>query len=240
MTPSAAPICRPPPSAISTAWAWAWRTCSTTCSPCCTTPRTARRTPGRCGWSGRASRFRAGPTATRPGRRKSFAASAARGRELAALLDSDTPVSGVTTGTLRPEAAEVAVPSTTDGGNMAGDDFALTSGWGHFGQGEAVMPGQGRVVERPLHVGRARRAGRRRFHARRHDVRRPPQRPRLLAQRPRRRLELQAGRLPGAQEVALLPRAHRPGQAAEAGGSAALHGHGPADRGDIADWRTRS
>ena len=32
---------------------------------------------------------------------------------------------------------------------MAGDDFAMTAGWGHFGQGEAVMPGQGRVVERP-------------------------------------------------------------------------------------------
>ena len=78
-----------------------------------------------------------------------LAASAARGRELAALLDSDTPVPGVTTGTLRPEAAAVAVPSTTDGGNMAGDDFALTAGWGHFGSGQAVMPGQGRVVERP-------------------------------------------------------------------------------------------
>ena len=78
-----------------------------------------------------------------------LAASAARGRELAALLDSDTPVPGVTTGALRPEAAAVAVPSTTDGGNMAGDDFALMAGWGHFGQGEAVMPGQGRVVERP-------------------------------------------------------------------------------------------
>ena len=77
-----------------------------------------------------------------------LAASAARGRELAALLDSDTPVPGVTTGALRPEAAAVAVPSTTDGGNMAGGDFALTAGWGHFGQGEAVMPGQGRVVER--------------------------------------------------------------------------------------------
>ena len=78
-----------------------------------------------------------------------LAASAARGRELAALLDSDTPVPGVTTGTLRSEAAAVAVPSTTDGGNMVGGDFALTAGWGHFGQGEAVMPGQGRVVERP-------------------------------------------------------------------------------------------
>ena len=86
-----------------------------------------------------------------------LAASAARGRELAALLDSDTPVPGVTEplpgapagSALRPEIAAVAVPSTTDGGNMTGEDFALTVGWGHFGQGEAVMPGQGRVVERP-------------------------------------------------------------------------------------------
>ena len=78
-----------------------------------------------------------------------LATSAARGRELAALLDSDTSVPGVTEGELRSEIAVVAVPSTVDGGNMAGDDFALTAGWGHFGQGQAVMPGQGRVVERP-------------------------------------------------------------------------------------------
>jgi hypothetical protein len=31
---------------------------------------------------------------------------------------------------------------------MTGDDFALTAGWGHFGTGDAVMPGQGRAVER--------------------------------------------------------------------------------------------
>ena len=31
---------------------------------------------------------------------------------------------------------------------MTGDDFALTAGWGHFGQGDAVMPGRGQVVER--------------------------------------------------------------------------------------------
>ena len=76
------------------------------------------------------------------------AKSAARGRELAALLDSDTPVAGVTTGSLRPDLAAIAVPMTTDGGNMAGDDFAVSAGWGHFGTGEAVMPGQGRIVER--------------------------------------------------------------------------------------------
>ena len=78
-----------------------------------------------------------------------LAASAALGRELAALLDSDTPVPSVTEGVLRPDIASVAVPSTTDDRNMTGEDFALTAGWGHFGQGGAIMPGQGRVVERP-------------------------------------------------------------------------------------------
>ena len=77
-----------------------------------------------------------------------LAASAARGRELAALLDSDTPVPGVTTGALRPAAAAIAVPATGDGRNMTANDFALTAGWGHYGTGEAVMPGQGRVTER--------------------------------------------------------------------------------------------
>ena len=77
-----------------------------------------------------------------------LAQSAARGRKLATLLDPDTPVPGVTTGTLRPDIAAIAVPATADGRNMTGDDFALTAGWGHYGTGDAVMPGQGRVVER--------------------------------------------------------------------------------------------
>ena len=74
--------------------------------------------------------------------------SAARGRELAALLDPDTPIPGVTQAPLRPEMAAIAVPATTDGRNMSGEDFAMTAGWGHFGAGDAVMPGQGRAVER--------------------------------------------------------------------------------------------
>ena len=89
------------------------------------------------------------PEGDEEGAADELTASAERGRKLAALLDSDTPVSGVTASALRPEIAAVAVPSTTDGGNMTGDDFSLTAAWGHFGQGEAVMPGQGRVVERP-------------------------------------------------------------------------------------------
>ena len=88
------------------------------------------------------------PDGVAAGGADALAASAARGRQLAALLDSDTPVSSVTTGTLRPELAAIAVPMTTHGGYMAGDDFAVSAGWGHFGTGQAVMPGQGRTVER--------------------------------------------------------------------------------------------
>ena len=77
-----------------------------------------------------------------------LAHSAARGRELARLLDPDTPVPGVTEGELRPGIVAIAVPSTADGRNMTGEDFALTAGWGHSGSADAVMPGQGRAVER--------------------------------------------------------------------------------------------
>ena len=77
-----------------------------------------------------------------------LASSVARGRELAALLDPEMPVPGVTTGQLRPDMAAIAMPTTTHGHNMFGDDFGLTAGWGHFGSGQAVMPGQGRAVER--------------------------------------------------------------------------------------------
>ena len=75
---------------------------------------------------------------------------AQRGRRLAALLDPETPVPGITEAPLHPQAAIIAVPATTDGRNMMGADFALTAGWGHAGAAGAVMPGQGRAVERPF------------------------------------------------------------------------------------------
>ena len=88
------------------------------------------------------------PEGDADGAATALARSAARGLALARLLDPDAPVPGVTQGTLRSEIAAIAVPATVDGRNMAGDDFALTAGWGHFGQGDAVMPGQGRIVGR--------------------------------------------------------------------------------------------
>ena len=77
-----------------------------------------------------------------------LACSAARGRELARLFDLDAPVSEVTDGSLRPEIATIAVPATANGRNMTGEDFAVAAGWGHFGSGDVVMPGQGRAIER--------------------------------------------------------------------------------------------
>ena len=88
------------------------------------------------------------PDGSEDGAAEALAESAARGREIARLLDSETPVPGVTDGALRPEIAAIAVPSTTDGGNMSGDDFYLHAGWGYFGAAQAVMPGQGDSRER--------------------------------------------------------------------------------------------
>ena len=88
------------------------------------------------------------PDGEAEGAAEALAQSAVRGRDLARLLDTGMPAPGVTQGALRPEIAAVAVPTTTDGRNMIGEDFAVTAGWGHFGSGDVVMPGQGRMVER--------------------------------------------------------------------------------------------
>ena len=77
-----------------------------------------------------------------------LAESAARGRELAALLDPETLVPGVTQAPFRPEIEVVGAPARIDGGYMAGSDFAVTAGWGHYGRDDAVMPAPGRAVER--------------------------------------------------------------------------------------------
>ena len=114
---------------------------------------------------------------------------------------------------------------------MTGDHFALTADWGHIGAGGgAVMPGQGRVVERAFTPDERTAMGRRPSHPRRDHLRRVPQPPRLLAQRPRRGLDLQARRLPGPQEMALLPRTRYPRPPAASGGSPTLHRNRPPHR----------
>jgi hypothetical protein len=78
-------------------------------------------------------------------------ASAALGRQVAALLDVEHPVAEVTSGTIRPELRVIG-PITAVGGRQlsaAGGDLAVTAGWGHAGNGGVTMPGKGRIVERP-------------------------------------------------------------------------------------------
>ena len=72
------------------------------------------------------------------------------GRRVAALLERETPVPGVTTGTLDPEFRTVGVIRRVDGGPLQpdGGNLRLTAGWGHGGQGEVTMPGKGKSVER--------------------------------------------------------------------------------------------
>ena len=231
--PAPTPTYRPPPNAISSLSARPSKTSSTMSSPPSTIPRTAEPMPEHSRWNGRASPCRAGPMGKADGAADSLATSAARGRELARLLDPDAPVPGVTQGALRPGIAVLAVPSTTDSRNMTGDDFALTAGWGHFATGDAVMPGQGRLVEPRLHPGRTRRAGRCPTCARRKDAGRVPERPRLLAQRARRDLGLQTRRLPSPQKMAILPRTRCVGTDVDAGGSAVLCGSDAEGWGDI-------
>jgi hypothetical protein len=79
--------------------------------------------------------------------------SADLGRQLAALLDPEQPVLGVTT-RLRPELRGPGELATVDGSQINGtDDLALTVGWGSGGNGRPVMPGRGRTVARPYTAG---------------------------------------------------------------------------------------
>jgi type I restriction-modification system DNA methylase subunit len=84
-----------------------------------------------------------------PNNRDLLIASATLGRQIAALLDPETPVAGVTSGKLRPELKTVAVVSRVGTGNLdPNTDFALKAGWGYAGQNGVTMPGKGRVSDR--------------------------------------------------------------------------------------------
>ena len=70
-----------------------------------------------------------------------LAASAARGRLLARLLDTESDASDLLD-------ISIAVPTKSDGSQMSDADFNVTANWGRRGQGGAVMPGGGKVVRR--------------------------------------------------------------------------------------------
>ena len=85
-----------------------------------------------------------------PAAKELLECSAALGRELAALLNPETNIHGVTSGTTRPELRIIAAITSATGKplNLAKGDLAVTAGWGHAGKGGVTMPGKGRAVER--------------------------------------------------------------------------------------------
>ena len=84
------------------------------------------------------------PRAPLPASLAVLQSSAALGAQLAALLDPDTAVPGVTTGTLRPELACIGVPTTRPGSEK---DWEL-KGWGNRTDKGVTMPLRGRAVSR--------------------------------------------------------------------------------------------
>ncbi len=85
-----------------------------------------------------------------PADRDTLLASAELGRQIAALLDTDRPVTGVTAGKARPELRTLGVMYRVGGGSLDPDagELAVTAGWGYPGKGGVTMPGKGRVEPR--------------------------------------------------------------------------------------------
>ena len=75
-----------------------------------------------------------------PGNAELLSSSAALGAALAALLDADTPIPGVTQGAVRPELRTVAVPTTRTGETR---DLNLSAGWGSRSAKGVTSPGRG-------------------------------------------------------------------------------------------------
>ena len=76
-----------------------------------------------------------------------FENSAALGRRVASLLDTESPVEGVSAAPLALHLRPLGRLSVRN--KQAAPDLAITAGWGHGGNGKPVMPSRGRTVQRP-------------------------------------------------------------------------------------------
>lgn len=83
-----------------------------------------------------------------PKAKEFLVASAAPGRQVAALLDTEAPVPGVTAGKIRDDLKSIAVFQRVDGkpAKPESGDLDLTAGWGHGGKGGITMPGKGKLI----------------------------------------------------------------------------------------------
>jgi len=74
--------------------------------------------------------------------------SAELGARVSALLDTESSVAGVTSGSLEPIYAVVGKLTRIGGGALASHELAVSEGWGRGGHGAPVMPGSGRLTLR--------------------------------------------------------------------------------------------
>ena len=85
-----------------------------------------------------------------PATREALEASAALGRQIAALLDVTQAVKGVTAGKISPELKTVGLITHVQGKQINdADDLAVTAGWGNPGRGGITMPAGGDARRRP-------------------------------------------------------------------------------------------
>lgn len=76
-----------------------------------------------------------------PDSKAALLASATLGAQVAALLNTETPLDGVTAGKPRGELKTIGVLASTA-------DLLVTAGWGHAGKDGVTMPGKGRMLAR--------------------------------------------------------------------------------------------
>ncbi len=85
-----------------------------------------------------------------PATQDQLLASAELGRQIAALLDTETPLPGITQGKPRPELTNIALLTVMGSAPLTPEHLKLTAGWGHAGKGDVTMPGKGRTESRPF------------------------------------------------------------------------------------------
>lgn len=90
------------------------------------------------------------PRVPLPDSRQALETSAALGEQIAALLDTEANVPGVTNGKIAPALKTISLITKAGGGQLdpSGSDLEVTAGWGHFGKAGAVMPAKGKTQER--------------------------------------------------------------------------------------------
>lgn len=84
-----------------------------------------------------------------PSTRELFIQSAHLGKQIAALLDTEAAVPGVTFPPLRDRLQTIAPITRVGGGQLNPEtDLAVNANWGYAGRNGITMPGQGRIIQR--------------------------------------------------------------------------------------------